>query len=187
MSVMGGSCKVEEVHIKSPIGDIRVTACKEGLHRILLKGDYDPLSGSKGDFESFKVCDGPKEMNAPLELCLNWLQSYFCEPWLTDKLPVPPFHHLLFQQDSFTRTVLLTLQKKVKMGETISYKALAEVVGNVKAVRAVGGAMRTNPVPLIIPCHRVILSDGKIGNYAGGKRNNVKHWLLSHEKAVKET
>ncbi|XP_072280321.1 methylated-DNA--protein-cysteine methyltransferase [Pyxicephalus adspersus] len=126
-------------------------------------------------------------MIAPLEQCTTWLRAYLCEPLLTEQLTVPPFHHPLFHKDSLTKTVLLALQEKVKMGETITYKGLAEVVGNANAVRAIGGAMRSNPVPLIIPCHRVICSDGKIGNYSGGKKNHVKLWLLSHEKNVKET
>lgn len=144
-------------------------------------------SGAKDASKTFKVCGGPQEMIAPLEQCTTWLQAYFCEPWLIEQLPVPPFHHPVFDKDSFTKTVLLTLLKKVKMGDTITYKALAEISGNANAARAVGGAMRSNPVPLIIPCHRVICSDGKIGNYGGGKKNDTKLWLLSHEKTVKET
>uniref|UniRef100_A0A8C5QJW9 Methylated-DNA--protein-cysteine methyltransferase n=1 Tax=Leptobrachium leishanense TaxID=445787 RepID=A0A8C5QJW9_9ANUR len=88
--------------------------------------------------------------------------------------------------DSFTKTVLYSLMKNVKMGDTVSYKRLAEIAGNDKAARAVGGAMRSNPVPLIIPCHRVICSDGKTGNYSSGKANHLKEWLLAHEKLLKE-
>ncbi|XP_073451829.1 methylated-DNA--protein-cysteine methyltransferase isoform X2 [Aquarana catesbeiana] len=187
MSVISGNCKLQEVLIKSSIGEILICGCKEGIHEIRLKGDGAAEYGAKDASASFKVCEGPQEMIAPLEQCTNWLQAYFCKPWLTEQLPIPPFHHPVFQKDSFTKTVLLTLLKDVKMGETVTYKGLAEVVGNAKAMRAVGGAMRSNPVPLIIPCHRVICSDGKIGNYSGGKRNHVKLWLLSHEKNVKET
>lgn len=50
------------------------------------------------------------------------------------------------------------------------------------ASRAVGTAMKKNPVALMIPCHRVIKSDGKIGEYAGGTKNHVKEWLLEYEK-----
>ncbi|MEE6486420.1 hypothetical protein FKM82_014599 [Ascaphus truei] len=125
-------------------------------------------------------------MTAPLKQCTTWLQAYFCEPWMTEKLPVPAFHHPLFEKDSFTKRVLLALLNKVKIGETVSYKELAEIAGNEKAARAVGGAMRSNPLPIIIPCHRVICSNGNIGNYMGGKGNQLKPWLLAHEKLLKE-
>ena len=52
------------------------------------------------------------------------------------------------------------------------------------ASRAVGTAMSNNPISIIVPCHRVIKSDGQLGNYAKGCRNNVKKWLLNHEGAL---
>lgn len=70
---------------------------------------------------------------------------------------------------------------KVAFGQTVSYGQLAALSGNSAASRAVGSAMKHNCIPLIIPCHRVIKSDGKIGQFSGGK--NVKEWLLNHEKA----
>ncbi|KAM9324837.1 methylated-DNA--protein-cysteine methyltransferase [Gastrophryne carolinensis] len=186
MPLSCGSCKLEEALIKSAVGEIILSGCKEGIHEIKLKGDVVPESRAKDTSAAFEACMDPQKMSAPLQQCIAWLQAYFCDPGMTEQLPIPPFHHPLFNKDSFTKTVLLTLLKKVKVGETVTYKELAEVVGNVKAVRAVGGAMRSNPVPLIIPCHRVICSDGKIGNYSGGQKNNVKLWLLAHEKNVKE-
>ncbi|XP_065408287.1 methylated-DNA--protein-cysteine methyltransferase isoform X3 [Chrysemys picta bellii] len=131
-----------------------------------------------------EVCEGPEEMTEPLKQCTAWLQAYFCEPWMTEKLPMPPFHHPVFEQDSFTRQVLWTLLRDVKFGEAVSYKQLADLAGNSKAARAVGGAMRSNPVPILIPCHRVICSSGQTGNYGGG--THLKQWLLSHEKLQKE-
>jgi methylated-DNA-[protein]-cysteine S-methyltransferase len=67
---------------------------------------------------------------------------------------------------SFRRRVLLETLS-IQYGETCSYSRLAERAGNKKAVRAVGTAMAKNPFPLIIPCHGVIKSDGRIGNYSG--------------------
>ncbi|NXI49365.1 MGMT methyltransferase, partial [Chloroceryle aenea] len=131
-----------------------------------------------------EVCEGAEEMPEPLKQCRDWLCAYFCEPARTPSLPVPPFHHPLLQQDSFTRRVLWTLLREVKFGEAVSYKQLADLAGNGRAARAVGGAMRSNPIPIIIPCHRVILSSGQSGNYGGG--NPMKEWLLSHEKLQKE-
>lgn len=57
---------------------------------------------------------------------------------------------------------------KVPVGVTCTYKELASKIRNPKASRAIGGAMKRNPFPIVIPCHRVIRSDGKIGNYSGG-------------------
>ncbi|XP_061491639.1 methylated-DNA--protein-cysteine methyltransferase isoform X2 [Rhineura floridana] len=133
---------------------------------------------------SCEVCEAPKEVTEPLKQCVAWLQAYFCEPWMTENLPIPPFHHPLLEKDSFTREVLWTLLRDVKFGEAVSYKQLADLAGNSKAARAVGGAMRSNPVPIIIPCHRVICSSGQTGNYTGG--SHLKEWLLSHEKLQKK-
>nr|XP_028585764.1 methylated-DNA--protein-cysteine methyltransferase isoform X2 [Podarcis muralis]XP_028585765.1 methylated-DNA--protein-cysteine methyltransferase isoform X2 [Podarcis muralis]XP_028585766.1 methylated-DNA--protein-cysteine methyltransferase isoform X2 [Podarcis muralis] len=133
---------------------------------------------------SCEVCEASEETAEPLKQCVAWFQAYFCEPWMIEKLPVPPFHHPLLENASFTREVLWTLLRDVKFGEAVSYKQLADLAGNSKAARAVGGAMRSNPVPIIIPCHRVICSGGQTGNYTGG--SHLKEWLLSHEKLQKE-
>ncbi|XP_066457315.1 methylated-DNA--protein-cysteine methyltransferase [Eleutherodactylus coqui] len=186
MALRNGNCRMEEVLIKSPIGEIQISGCELGIHEIKLLSFEVAESRAEDASTSFKVCEGPQEMIAPLKQCADWLRAYFCEPGLMDKYPLPAFHHSLFQKDSFQKTVLLTLLKNVTMGNTVTYKDLAELSGNAKAARAVGGAMRNNPVPLIIPCHRVICSDGKVGNYSGGKGNNVKLWLLAHEKHVNE-
>lgn len=69
---------------------------------------------------------------------------------------------------------------KIPYGETISYSCLAKNIENPKAVRAVGGANYSNPVSIIIPCHRVIGKDGRLVGYGGGLWR--KEWLLQHEK-----
>ncbi len=70
---------------------------------------------------------------------------------------------------------------KVPFGHTVTYKELAERTGNPKAARAVGSAMRTNPIIIIVPCHRVLQAGGKLGNYSAGGPAN-KDWLLTFEK-----
>lgn len=82
--------------------------------------------------------------------------------------------------EGFTREVLETLLDQVAFGRTISYGMLATKVGRPHAARAVGQAMRVNPVPVIIPCHRVVASDGSLGGYVGGLRK--KEILLSIEQ-----
>ena len=71
----------------------------------------------------------------------------------------------------------------IPLGETRSYKWIAAKIGRPKAVRAVGQALRKNPYPLIIPCHRVIKSDGQIGAYAG-KMDGKKAALLALENNI---
>jgi len=71
--------------------------------------------------------------------------------------------------------------RQIPYGETWSYAKLAREIGHPRAVRAVGNAVGKNKFPIVVPCHRVICSDGRIGGYAGGKRK--KKWLLSHEKS----
>ncbi len=70
---------------------------------------------------------------------------------------------------------------KIGFGETMTYGEIAEAIGRPKAVRAVGGAVGANPVPLVIGCHRVLGASGKITGYSGGDGLPTKRWLLSHE------
>ena len=73
----------------------------------------------------------------------------------------------------------------IPLGETRSYQWVAQKIGNPQAVRAVGQALRRNPYPLIIPCHRVIKQDGSLGGYAG-RYGTKKAMLLKTEKAIAE-
>ena len=84
-------------------------------------------------------------------------------------LNLPPFYKKILIQVS-----------KIPFGATVSYSEVAAKAGKPKAVRAAGTANAINPVPIIIPCHRVIKSNGKIGNYGGGL--DLKRKLLLHEK-----
>lgn len=79
---------------------------------------------------------------------------------------------------AFDRSVLLRLCK-VRAGQTVSYGELATSVGSPGAARAVGGAMRRNPIPIVVPCHRVLPQTGRLGNYTGGV--SKKSWLLARE------
>ena len=82
----------------------------------------------------------------------------------------------------FRNKVYEVLANNVEFGERISYKDLA-VRASFQAghARAVGSAMRNNPVSLFVPCHRVVKSSGSVGNYSGGMKNGIKEWLLEHE------
>ncbi|MGE3619208.1 MAG: methylated-DNA--[protein]-cysteine S-methyltransferase [Acidimicrobiia bacterium] len=82
----------------------------------------------------------------------------------------------------FRRTVLERLVDDVAYGEVSTYKDLAVGVGNPGASRAVGSAMATNPIPVVVPCHRVLRTGGDLGGYGGGLP--TKEWLLRHERAL---
>jgi methylated-DNA-[protein]-cysteine S-methyltransferase len=81
----------------------------------------------------------------------------------------------------FRRTVLEHLNTDIGYGATASYAGLAQLAGSPKAVRAVGTACATNPIPIVVPCHRVIRSDGAVGAYRGGPV--AKRALLDLERA----
>jgi len=79
---------------------------------------------------------------------------------------------------------VLAATATIPLGETRSYKWVAEKIGRPKAMRAVGQALRRNPFPLIIPCHRVIRQDGSLGGYAGQQEGKRKAGLLKTEKEI---
>ena len=81
----------------------------------------------------------------------------------------------------FRNTVLTHLATDLGYGQTASYGAVARLAGNPKAVRAVGTACATNPLPVVVPCHRVVRSDGSMGRYLGGIE--AKRTLLTLEAA----
>ncbi|KAL2769095.1 methylated-DNA--protein-cysteine methyltransferase [Daubentonia madagascariensis] len=170
---MDKTCEMKYRMLDSPLGKIEISGCEQGLHGIRLPGKKTPRA------DAMEALSGPEGMTEPLMQCAAWLDAYFHEPTTIKELPLPVLHHPVFQQDSFTRQVLWKLLKVVKFGETVSYQQLAALAGNPKAARAVGGAMRSNPVPILIPCHRVVCSNGTLGNYSGGLA--VKEWLLAHE------
>jgi methylated-DNA-[protein]-cysteine S-methyltransferase len=88
-------------------------------------------------------------------------------------------------------SVLNTFQQKalkitfaIPYGETRTYKEIAMELGNAHAARAVGRAQATNPMPIVLPCHRVVGSDGKLHGYGAGDGMSTKAWLLKLEKAI---
>ena len=84
---------------------------------------------------------------------------------------------------SFFRSVLNAC-RNIGFGRTISYSGLAKKSSRPAAARAVGSALAKNPLPLIIPCHRVICSDGKIGGFSAAGGKNLKAKLFKHEQAA---
>uniref|UniRef100_A0A8C9V1W7 Methylated-DNA--protein-cysteine methyltransferase n=1 Tax=Scleropages formosus TaxID=113540 RepID=A0A8C9V1W7_SCLFO len=139
-------CKLTWVTLDSPLGRIKVSGCEEGVHDISIQADTRLTEGTKTGSSDCTVQEGQEALSGQLQVCTDWLRAYFREPQVAEKLPMPCFHHPVFQEESFTSRVLHVLQRDIRLGETVSYKRLAEMSGNINAVRAVGGAMRRNPV-----------------------------------------
>lgn len=103
------------------------------------------------------------------------LDEYFRGERRAFDLPLAP------RGTEFQQLVWAALQR-IPYGETRSYADIAREIGRPAAVRAVGAANGANPIPIVIPCHRVVASDGGLGGYGGGLAR--KRWLLAHEGAV---
>ena len=96
------------------------------------------------------------------------------------KHAISKLNDYISMQEVLAEKKVLEELMKVPYGSTTTYKELAEKTGNPKAVRAVGSAMRTNPIIIVIPCHRVLQTGGGLGNYSAGGPAN-KDWLLTFE------
>ncbi|XP_052072013.1 methylated-DNA--protein-cysteine methyltransferase-like isoform X1 [Mytilus californianus] len=171
--------------VSSPIGDVEIVSCPKGLHSVKQVGDTDeyfsPDTRVNVDVKLQLYKDNGYTYKPALQ-CVEWLQFYFKSS--VDQLKLPLLCQSIFTEGSFTSTAQRVLTEKVLYGQTISYKNLAALCGNEKACRAVGMAMRNNPISFIVPCHRVINHSGKLGNYSGGHKNKIKQWLLTHENAI---
>ena len=144
----------------SEIGPLEVVGNQRGIFTITFGAD---------EFES------DRNLPAPMTECLRQLAEYF--KGRRQKFSIP----LLLEGTDFQKAVWRQLQK-IPFGQTASYGDVARAIGSPKAFRAVGNANNKNPIPLIIPCHRVIGSDGKLVGFGGGIWR--KEWLLDHEKCI---
>ena len=141
---------------------------------LLLAGDRDSLRFVS--FGSSQRCLKPRadwtQDSAPFREVLRQLRAYFESKLKEFDLP------LTLEGTEFQRRVWTSLLT-IPYGETISYAELAQHIGNPKAVRAVGLANGSNPIPIIIPCHRVIGSNGSLTGFGGGL--DTKKKLLALE------
>jgi methylated-DNA-[protein]-cysteine S-methyltransferase len=156
----------------SPIGTLSLAATPAGLVRV-------GFPREEGDFlEEIAATLSPRVVELPRRLddARRQLEEYFEGRRRTFDLPVD-----LALSRGFRRIVLEHLFTEVGYGQTLSYLELAAKAGSPKASRAVGSAMATNPVPIVVPCHRVLRSGGQLGGYGGGL--DVKRWLLALEGA----
>jgi methylated-DNA-[protein]-cysteine S-methyltransferase len=142
----------------SPVGSLLVAATERGVCRIAFEpegeADLEALARSHGT----RVLRSPR----PLDEVRRQLAEYFERQRTSFALPVD-----LASVPSFQRLVLEELAR-VPYGETATYGGLAAKIGKPRAARAVGGALNRNPVPIVLPCHRVVGASGKLVGYAGG-------------------
>jgi methylated-DNA-[protein]-cysteine S-methyltransferase len=153
--------------VDSPVGELFVAATERGLARI----SYWP----EGMEETLARTFGPRILRSPLDEVRRELDEYFAGTRKVFDLPldlrVAPFHV----------DVLLELAR-VPYGQTETYGALAAKAGRPKAARAVGTVMNRNPIPIVLPCHRIVGANGSLTGYAGGL--DVKLRLLQLEGAM---
>jgi methylated-DNA-[protein]-cysteine S-methyltransferase len=148
--------------VSSPLGQILLTAEAGGLTGIhFMEGTESP-----------KIPSNSKESRTPFTETIQQLQKYFQGRLKTFELPLSP------QGTEFQQKVWKTL-RRIPYGTTISYGELAKRIGNPSASRAVGRANGCNPLPIVVPCHRVIGANGSLVGYAGGLP--IKEYLLNLE------
>lgn len=169
----GGLVDVAVTSYRSPIGVLLLAATRHGLVRVAFAGE-----DHREVLQRLSDRLGPRVLQHPPALAdaVAQLEEYFAGARQRFDLPVD-----LGLASGFRRTVLEHLSD-IAFGSTESYGEVARAVGNPAAVRAVGTACATNPLPVVIPCHRVVRSDGSLGGYLGGLP--VKRALLTLEGAA---
>lgn len=152
-------------YLDTPLGPLKVQADGRGITGV----DFI----RRGERRLGWAADHPLAMPEALKRALGQLDEYFRGERRSFSLP------LVMNGTPFERSVWAAL-RRIPFGQTMSYKEVAGAVGNARATRAVGGANHRNPISIIVPCHRVIGSDGRLTGYGGGLWR--KEWLLAHEK-----
>jgi methylated-DNA-[protein]-cysteine S-methyltransferase len=145
-------------YVETPIGCIRVSGSEKGIRAV----EFCEQSGPAAN-----------EIPACLRDACRQLEEYF--QGQRQKFDL----HLELRGTLFQKRVWAAL-RKVPFGRTLSYGGIARAIGQPHCGRAVGGANHHNPVPIIVPCHRVIGHNGRLTGYGGGLWR--KKWLLDHEK-----
>jgi methylated-DNA-[protein]-cysteine S-methyltransferase len=159
--------------IDSPVGPLLLAATDQGLIRVAFA-----LEGHEAVLQSLADKVSPRILSAPgrLDAAAREIDEYFAGQRHTFGLPLD-----WRLSAGFRRTVLSHLPE-IGYGHTATYTAVAQLAGSPKAVRAVGTACATNPLPVVVPCHRVVRADGSMGGYRGGPQ--AKRVLLTLEEAA---
>jgi methylated-DNA-[protein]-cysteine S-methyltransferase len=159
--------------VDSPVGSLLLAATSRGLVRVAFAGE-----GHDAVLQTLATRLSPRILRSPSRLddVARELDEYFAGHRRTFDLPLD-----LSLSSGFRRTVLDHLPD-IAFGRTETYTQVATAVGNPRAVRAVGSACATNPLPVVVPCHRVLRSDGSLGGYLGGL--DAKRALLALESTA---
>ncbi|KUI42328.1 cysteine methyltransferase [Mycobacterium sp. IS-1590] len=158
--------------VESPVGPLLLAATTVGLVRVAFDVEgHDAVLTRLAEVVSPRILDSP----ARLDTVARQLDEYFAKQRTAFEVPVD-----LRLAAGFRRSVIEHL-RDIGYGQRASYASVAAAVGNPRAVRAVGSACAHNPLPVVIPCHRVVRSDGSPGQYVGGP--DAKSTLLSLEAA----
>ncbi len=159
--------------LDTPVGSLRLFATDT-------EGNESLVAILWGDEPLRKYLDGSvytraEENSAVLQTVCEQIMEYFRGQRMSFHVPLAPVG-TAFQQKAWTAL------QEIPYGETRSYAAQAAHIGNPTAARAVGAANGQNPIPIIVPCHRVIGANGSLTGFAGGL--DAKRWLLRHERRV---
>ena len=168
-------CETFLCHLSSPFGQWEAVSCKEGLHKLSLEEMTDL---------NLNLSVHTDPVNAsPVSLNLQeWMSIYFKTVHKVKTMQLPSVCQSVFERGRFKERVWQEIYENLHLGETASYGEIAKRLESPRAFRAVGTAMKTNPVSLVIPCHRVVRAGGQPGHYHGGNRDQMKIWLLQHEQ-----
>jgi len=156
----------ETIYYQSPIGVLEITGTETVVTGVYFINSY---KGKKIE-EASIAFDAP--VSPALKKCVEQLNAYFEGNLTVFDLP------LACKGTGFQESVWTALLD-IPYGQTISYLTLSKRIGNVKAIRAVGTANGSNPISIVVPCHRVIGSNGSLVGYGGDLWR--KQWLLEHE------
>jgi methylated-DNA-[protein]-cysteine S-methyltransferase len=158
--------------LDTPLGSLLLAATPVGLVRVAYASQgHDAVLNALADTVSPRVLRAP----ARLDAAAREIDEYFDGTRTQFDLPLD-----LRLADGFRREVIEHL-REIGFGHRESYATVAAAIGRPRAVRAVGSACARNPLPLVIPCHRVVRTDGSIGQYVGGA--DAKQTLLTLEAA----
>lgn len=158
--------------VDSPVGALLLAATPRGLVRVAYaREDHDRVLESLAEKLSPRILRAPKR----LDDAARELEQYFAKRRQVFDLELDLSLSRGFRQ------LVQTHLPEIAYGQTRSYREVAELVGNPKAIRAVGTACATNPLPVVVPCHRVLRADGTLGGYIGGLE--AKTALLKLEAA----
>jgi len=157
--------------ITTPLGQLFIATNDRGLCAIKF-GRLE--TNSKSRFKSGDAMAGGKSL---LNRVSAQLKEYFSGQRRRFDLPVDLSPLTPFQRE------VLAVTNRIPWGEVWSYQRIAQEMGRPKSSRAVGQALGRNTIPIVIPCHRVVASDGGLGGYCGKAGLDLKRWLLRHEGA----